>query len=69
MRNFEGGPIPWDAVLEYGCYISLNRAMLDDLVIVIRSMDLEYIKWSVAEADKKSKQRMKSAKTNKGSKH
>lgn len=50
--GMELGEIPWSKVVEYGLYKGLDSDMIDAFVHIIRSMDVEYMKWTAAESKK-----------------
>lgn len=44
-RNFEGGPIPWSRIREYGIYVGLDADLIRTLIAVIRAMDVRFLGW------------------------
>ena len=44
-RYFDRGPIPWNIIVEYGCYHGLATDIMKAFVTIISAMDASFIKW------------------------
>jgi len=54
-RRFADGPIPWDAIAQYGISIDLSNDQLDDLDYIIRCMDNAFLAWREQQINKNRK--------------
>lgn len=58
-RNYDGGPIPWTAIMQYGYNQGFDRDMVEALVHIVRHVDRHYLEWHGEERERQARQRVR----------